>query len=143
MLIFGSCHCANISFTLNWEPEPSEIPARTCTCSFCIKHVGVWTSCPTGSLRVSVRDQAQVSKYAFGTKTARFHICRTCGIVPIVTSRIEGRIYAVVNTNTFDNVPATLLRRSSATFEEETGEVRLARRKQGWIANVEFSETGN
>jgi len=75
MLISGSCHCRNISFTLTWAPEPSQIPARACTCSFCTKHGGVWTSCPTGSLKVTVRDPSLVSKYAFGTKTAEFHIC--------------------------------------------------------------------
>src|SRR6516162_1844353 len=55
MLISGRCHCGNISFALDWRPEPSEIPARACTCSFCVKHGGVWTSCPTGSLTVSVK----------------------------------------------------------------------------------------
>jgi hypothetical protein len=142
VLICGSCHCGNISFTLNWEPEPSEIPARACTCSFCTKHGGVWTSCPAGPLRVTVRDSSQVSNYAFGTKTAQFHICRTCGIVPVVTSRIDGHLYAVVNVNAFEGVEATLLRQASVTFEEETGEVRLARRKRGWIANVQYSEAG-
>jgi hypothetical protein len=23
---------------LTWDPEPAEIPARACNCSFCIKH---------------------------------------------------------------------------------------------------------
>jgi hypothetical protein len=49
MLISGRCHCGNISFALDWRPEPSEIPARACICSFCAKHGGVWTSCSTGS----------------------------------------------------------------------------------------------
>ena len=143
MLICGSCHCRNISFTLNWEPEPLEIPARACTCSFCTKHGGVWTSCPTGSLRVTVRDPTQVSKYAFGTKTAEFHICRTCGIVPVVTSRIEGHLYAVVSVNAFEGVAATLLRRESATFEQEAEEARLARRKRGWIPDVQYITSGS
>src|SRR5262244_4303745 len=95
MLISGRCHCGNISFALDWRPEPSEIPARACTCSFCAKHGGVWTSCPTGSLTVSVKDRVCVSKYAFGTKTAEFHVCTACGVVPVVTSRIDGRLYAV------------------------------------------------
>jgi hypothetical protein len=68
MLISGRCHCGNISFTLDWRPEPSEIPARACTCSFCAKHGGVWTSCPTGSLTVSVKGPVCVSKYAFSTQ---------------------------------------------------------------------------
>lgn len=138
MLISGSCHCRNISFALNWEPEPSEIPARACTCSFCTKHGGVWTSCPTGSLKVTIRDPALVSKYAFGTETAEFHICSTCGIVPVVTSRIDGRLYAVVSVNALEGVTPSLLRCASATFEEESEEARLARRQRNWIADVEY-----
>ena len=142
MLISGSCHCRNISLSLLWEPEPVEIPARACTCSFCVKHGGVWTSCSTGSLRVTVREPSLVSKYAFGTKTAQFHICARCGVVPVVTSRIEGRLYAVVSVNTFDGVEPSLLRRAPVTFEAENEEARLARRVRNWIASVEYTENG-
>ena len=94
MLIAGNCHCGNITFALTWEPDPSEIPARACTCSFCTKHGGVWTTTPTGSLKVTVGNSSLVSRYAFGTETAQFHICSQCGVVPVVTSRIEDRLYA-------------------------------------------------
>jgi hypothetical protein len=138
MLINGKCHCGNISFTLRWEPEPAAIPARACTCSFCVKHGGVWTSCPTGALQVSVREPALVSKYSFGTKTADFHVCSQCGIVPLVTSTIDGHLYAVVSVNAFEGVDPSLLQRAAATFDAETEETRLARRKRNWIANVAF-----
>ncbi len=85
MLIHGKCHCGNISFSLTWEPDPAEIPVRACTCSFCIKHGGVWASNPGGALEVVVKEPSLVSKYAFGTRTAEFHICARCGIVPVVT----------------------------------------------------------
>ena len=104
MLISGACHCGNISFKLDWQPEPKEIPARACSCSFCVKHGGVWTSCPAGSLTVRVKDSKHVSVYAFGTKTAEFHVCSNCGIVPVVTSTIDGHVYAVVSVNAFENV---------------------------------------
>jgi hypothetical protein len=142
MLISGRCHCGNIAFALNWEPEPSEIPARACTCSFCTKHGGVWTSCPTGSLKVTVKDRSRLSKYAFGTRTADFHVCTACGVVPVVTSRLDGRLYAVVNVNAFENVDASLLRRMCTTFDAEDEETRLSRRKRNWIGNVEFVESG-
>ena len=142
MVISGSCHCRNISFTLNWEPEPSEIPARACTCSFCAKHGGVWTSCPGGSLKVDVKEPSLVSRYSFGTKTAQFHTCSTCGVVPVVTSRIDGRLYAVVSVNAFEGVAPSLLRRASATFDGETEGTRLERRKRNWIANVEYAQSG-
>jgi hypothetical protein len=141
MLIRGRCHCGNISFALNWKPEPSDIPARACTCTFCTKHGGVWTSCPTGSLKLVVKHARHVSTYAFGTKTAEFHICTHCGVVPVATSEIDSRLYAVVNVNTFEGVDVSLLRRSSSTLDDETEESRLARRKRNWIADVEYVQS--
>jgi len=139
MLISGRCHCGNISFTLDWRPEPVEIPARACTCTFCRKHGGVWTSCPGGTLKIMIEDRSRVSTYAFGTKTADFHVCAACGIVPLVTSRIDGRLYAVVSVNAFEGVEPSFLRRAPATFDAEDEETRLARRKRNWIADVQFT----
>ncbi|HMA87630.1 MAG TPA: hypothetical protein VKP89_02675 [Burkholderiales bacterium] len=142
MLINGRCHCGNIKFSLRWEPEPAQIPARACTCSFCAKHGGVWTSCPTGSLRVTVANPLLVSKYAFGTKTADFHVCSRCGVVPVVTSKIGGRVYAVVSVNAFEGFDAALLSRAQASFDGEGLDDRLSRRKRNWIPDVEFLASG-
>jgi len=138
MLIRGSCHCGNIAFVLDWGSEPAEIPARACTCTFCTRHGGVWTSSPAGSLRVTVRDEARMSRYAFGTKTAQFHVCSDCGVVPVATSRIDGRLYAVVNVNAFEGIDPAMLRHAPASFDGEAETDRLARRKQRWIADVAF-----
>jgi len=138
MRISGSCHCGNITFHLDWRPEPTEIPARACSCSFCAKHGGLWTSCPTGSLRITVRQPQLVSKYSFGTRTADFHVCSSCGVVPVVTSRIEGHLYAVVSVNAFQDVDPALVRRAAATYDGESESTRLARRKLNWIADVEI-----
>jgi len=138
MLIRGSCHCGNISFLLTWEPDPTEIPARACDCSFCTKHGGVWTSNPNGSLKVEVKDPSLVSKYTHGTETADFHVCSRCGVVPLVTSKIDNRLYAVVSVNAFEDVARSLLRRAAVSFGEETEASRLARRKRNWISRVEY-----
>lgn len=138
MIIHGSCHCGNISFELAWEPGPAEIPARACGCSFCVKHGGVWTSNPKGRLRVHVADPSLVSKYAFETGTASFHACSRCGIVPVVTSEIEGRVYAVVSVNAFNDVEASRIRRAPASFDGESVDTRLARRTRNWIGDVVF-----
>jgi hypothetical protein len=139
MLITGRCHCGNITYRFDWQPDPAEIPARACTCSFCRKHGGVWTSCPRGHLEVEARDPARVSSYAFGTQTAEFHVCACCGVVPVVTSRIDGQLYAVVNVNTFDNVAASMLKTAPASFDAEDEAVRLARRRRYWIGRVELN----
>ncbi len=139
MLIRGACHCGNIALQLDWPSEPVEIPARACSCSFCVKHGGVWTSCPTGDLVIEVKDAARVSKYAFGTRTADFHVCATCGAVPVVTCEIDGRTHAVVNVNTLEGVDPALLERASVSFDGEDEATRLQRRARGWIARVRFA----
>jgi hypothetical protein len=143
MLISGRCHCGNISFTLDWKPEPAEIPARACGCSFCRKHGGVWTSNPGAALEVEIEAPALVSKYTFGTATAQFHICARCGVVPLVTSLIDAHLYAVVNVKTFDGVEPSLLRHAEANFDGENETARLARRTRNWIADVRFVERGS
>ncbi len=142
MRISGSCHCGNITFSLDWRPEPAEIPARACSCSFCLKHGGLWTSCPMGSLRITIRQPALVSRYSFGTRTAEFQVCSSCGVVPVVTSRIDGRLYAVVSVNAFQDVNPVLLKRAAARYDGESESARLARRKLNWIADVEV-QAGN
>ncbi len=142
MLIAGSCHCRNIQFSLRWEPDPQQIPARACSCSFCVKHGGVWTSCPTGSLTVTIAEPSLVSRYAFGTKTADFHVCARCGVVPVVTSEIDSRTYAVVSVNAFEGVDSALLARGTTNFDGEGQGDRLARRARNWIGEVRFDTIG-
>jgi len=142
MLIRGQCHCGNIAFALDWKGDPGAIPARACDCTFCVKHGGVWTSHPGSRLSVVVADPGLVSKYVFGTRTATFHVCARCGAVPIVTSEIEGRVYAVVNVNALENVDPSALRRAAASFDGEAPDARLARRARNWIADVRIASAG-
>jgi len=135
----GGCHCGNLRFALDWSPEPVRIPARACDCTFCSKHGGVWTSNPRGALTITVKEPARVSKYAFGTKTADFHVCSVCGIVPVVTSRIDGNLYARVSVNAFEGIDPALLARGPTNFDGEGTDDRLARRKRNWIGDVRFA----
>ena|SRR5579863_1070185 len=140
MLIHGRCHCGNIAFALEWPGVPSEIPARACGCTFCVKHGGVWTSNPDAKLSITYQKKDAVSRYTFGTETATFHVCSWCGAVPIATSEIANRFYAVVNVNTFEDFDLSQLRPQAADFDGEEKESRLARRQRNWIADVRISE---
>jgi len=53
-----------------------------------------------------------------------------------VKSTIDGKDYAVVNVNTFENVDRSELRSSVTDFEGEGVEERLERRKRTWISRV-------
>jgi hypothetical protein len=140
MRIHGRCHCGNISFELSWNPDPVEIPARKCDCSFCVKHGGVCTSNPQSSLIVSIEHPEAVSSYEFGTRTAQFHVCARCGVVPLATCRIDGRLYAVVSVNAMQGIDPSMIRPAVASFGGENVEGRLARRARNWIADVRFAK---
>jgi len=140
MRIDGGCHCGNLRFHLDWSPAPARIDARACACSFCTRHGASWVSCPTGALELDAEDRSLVRSYAFATATATFHLCARCGVVPVVTSRIDGTLYAVVNANTFTGVDPALVHRSPVQLGDETAEARLERRRRNWIARVRWRD---
>jgi len=139
MLITGTCHCGNIALELDWAGDPPEIPARACGCTFCVKHGGVWTSNPKATLAVTIGNADLVSRYAFGTRTATFHVCSRCGVVPLATCEIASRVYAVVNVNVLENIDPSWLRRAAASYDGEDVESRLARRQRNWIGSVRIA----
>ncbi|MGF6493194.1 hypothetical protein ABIE56_001361 [Luteibacter sp. 621] len=136
MRIHGACHCGNIAFDLDW-PEGVPVAQRACGCTFCQKHGATWTANPQAALHVHIVDGSRVSRHRFGTQTADFQVCASCGVVPVCTSEIDGRLYAVVNTRTFDNGGA-LSDPVSVDFDGEAEDARLARRTKNWIGNVAF-----
>ena len=131
--IHGSCHCGNIRFTFDWPGSAPTIAVRACGCGLCTRHGAVWTSHPDGRFDLRIAADSLVTRYRFGTETADFHICRTCGVIPVVTCMIEGTQYAVVNVNTFEEEDQSWqLVETAADFEGETTENRLARRRCNW-----------
>ena len=141
--IIGGCHCGNIRFVLRWPKSDTEIPVRKCGCTFCQKHTGAWTSHQNAELVVEFIDAKNVSKYGFGTNTADFCVCSICGVVPIVLSEIDDRVYAVVNVNTLEDINEFSFAISSTNFDGEDTEGRLERRKRNWIPSVEFEGFAN
>jgi len=141
MRIEGKCHCGNINYVFQWPGESSEIPVRACGCTFCTMHGGTYTSHRESELAAVVENSSMVSKYRFGTQTADFFVCSRCGVVPFVTSEIAGRLYAVVNVNTFHGVDASIFNRAPTDFEGESAESRLDRRRKTWIPNVRIDKT--
>ena len=140
--IHGSCHCGNIRVTFDWPDPAPRIPVRACGCTLCTKHKAVWTSHADGRFGLRIADESRVKRYRFGTETADFHICLTCGVIPIATCTIEGTRYAVVNVNTFDDVGQLQLVETAADFDGETTENRLARRRRNWTPQAIGGEGG-
>lgn len=139
MQIKGGCHCGNIRFVLQWPDSDAGIAVRNCSCTFCQKHAGAWTSHRGSALVAQVEEISAVSKYRFGTRSADFYVCATCGIVPFVTSEIDDQLYAVVNVNSFEDVSDLTFTKSSTDFDGEKIGSRLERRKRNWISSVRIS----
>ena len=134
--IRGSCHCGNIRFLLRWPTSTVQIPVRRCSCTFCQKHSGAWTSHQDSDLCIEVDDSSLITRYRFGTETADFWFCSLCGVIPVALSQIDGRQYAVVNVNTFEDIDSLSFCNSSSNFDGEDIESRLGRRKRNWIPDV-------
>lgn len=139
--IDGACHCRNVRFELLWPETPVEIPTRICGCTFCKKHGGAWTSHPKSELFLTIDDLSLISKYRFGTGTAEFYVCSVCGVVPIVLSEIDDKIFAVVNVNAFADTRDLTLSRSSTDFDGEDSGSRLERRQRNWIPKVRLGKS--
>lgn len=139
MRIDASCHCGNIRVALDWPGDAPTIAARACGCGLCTRLGAAWTSHPDARFRLAIDDPARVTQYRFGTRTADFQLCQTCGIIPIVTCTIEGARYAVFNVNTFDNVDRASLAVARADFEGEAVENRLARRQRNWAREAQLA----
>ena len=136
----GSCHCGNLSYALEW-PDGEEMHFRRCSCSYCTRLGSIFTAHPRAALSGQVRDDTALRRYTFATRTAEFFVCARCGVVPWVTSVIDGKIYAAVNANTFD-VPPRASASPLRSYDGEAVEDRLARRRRSWIATVEIALEG-
>lgn len=136
--IKGSCHCKNIQYELLWPEDDQQIPVRACSCTFCTKFNGRYTSHPDASLNINISDRSKINRYNFGTKTADFIICTQCGIVVCACCEIDDCLYAVVNVNTFIDFDLNDADQSITNFDSESTTQRLQRRKQKWIKHVEI-----
>lgn len=138
-ILKGSCHCKNIQFEFKTLCDFAGLSVRRCDCTYCTKLGTRYISDPLGELTVNIENTDQVHPYQFGTKTAKFLVCKICGAVPIVLSAIEGRTYGIINVNTLEEAEHFSRHAAVMSYEGESVENRLARRKKNWIGTVHIS----
>jgi len=125
---------------LETEQDPRELPLRACDCSFCRRHGARTTSDPAGRARVGIEDPSLVSRYVFGLRTAEMVVCARCGVYCAAMMREGDKAWAVLNANLFrDAAPAFDRPPHSMSYEGETADERIARRKRLWTP-VELPE---
>lgn len=137
----GCCHCGNIRYQFETTRTLDGSYSRQCQCEFCMKHNNLYQSDPKGRLRITIGDPALVNPYRFGHRTADFMICRQCGVMPVVTTEIEGRLYSVVNVNCLEPRLGVVKdeQLTKVVYVDEPQATRLERRAQNWIGDVEIS----
>jgi hypothetical protein len=138
-ILKGGCHCKNIQFEFKTQVEFPNLSVRRCDCSYCTKSGTRYVSDPAGDLVVNIESREQLQPYQFGTKSAKFLVCKTCGIVALALCEIDGHTYGIVNVNALDEADHFSRHASVMSYEGESLEDRLARRKKNWIGTVHIS----
>ncbi|HET9823358.1 MAG TPA: hypothetical protein VFQ16_16185 [Burkholderiaceae bacterium] len=134
----GGCHCGNVGFTLLTQQSERSLVPRRCGCTMCRRHGASWISDPQATLELNCLDPARVSVYQFGQRTSHWILCSRCGVLTAAISMIEGRLRAVVRSQSM--VDHHFSAPEVATdFDDEPMEGRLARRSRTWIGSVTIS----
>jgi len=128
----GACHCCALGFEFVTALPPASWPVRACQCSFCLKHSGVYTSDPSGSVRFTHREPQLLSRYRFGHKTADFIFCGRCGGYLGAVTEEDGQTLMVINLHALDPQPEGLPAAQPMSYEGETGGDRGTRRSARW-----------
>jgi len=136
MMLTGGCHCRSIHYELDWPDAAAAIPARRCSCSYCTRFRGTWTSHPEAKLFIRTRNDQLPGRYRFGTETADFLFCSQCGVTVAALCESDRDLMAVLNINTLDPDESLVFETIDTDFGKESVEQRLARRTAGWIGNV-------
>lgn len=128
----GGCHCGALGFEYRTDKPPAEWPVRACQCSFCLKHSGIYTSDPKGSVRFVHEDKTALSRYRFGQKTADFIFCGRCGGYLGAVTEEGGQALMVINLRALDPQPEGLSASQPMSYEGETKSDRDSRRSARW-----------
>ena len=75
MPITGSCHCGNVTFSIEGD-VPDEL--TRCTCSFCAKRGALLAYCPPDKFQVTTQTDHD-AVYRWNTKLVAHHFCDECG----------------------------------------------------------------
>ncbi|NVB80963.1 MAG: aldehyde-activating protein [Kofleriaceae bacterium] len=132
MMLDGACHCGALAIQLETARAPSELPVRTCGCTFCAKHRPRYTSDPAGHVTIHVNGIENANQYRFGLRLADFVICRTCGVfVAAYEPGSPGR--AVVNLDVLARAADfTASPVQFTAYDAEDAAARSARRAKNW-----------
>jgi hypothetical protein len=131
----GHCHCGAIRVEFEPGVSPADLPLRACQCGFCRRHGAMTTSDPASRLHIEATPGSLI-RYRFGNRVVDALICGECGCYVASLLEVEGRALSTLNIvgvalPGFEGRTAEPI-----TYDHETPEDKLARRKARWIPTV-------
>lgn len=137
-LMHGSCHCGALNIEFSTSKRAENFQPRACDCSFCRKHGAAYISDPQGKLSIIQRRARALHDYRQGSNTARFLLCKDCGVLVGVALDHESGIYAAVNVGCLDDEPG-LGAIVSASPQLLSQEEKVSRWLTLWVPDVVFT----
>ena len=104
----GSCHCGAVRFEADLDLSEG---SGKCNCSICTKTRN-WSLMTTPQSFRRLTDEAALTDYQFGTNSAHWLFCKTCGVRPFGRGDIPeagGQYVSVQVTCLEDATPEELL----------------------------------
>ena len=129
----GGCHCGNIRLGFSTALDPAGLEIRACQCAFCTRHGSRAAADPDGRLVVSVEDKSRLQVYRFGLRTADYLLCGECGVYVAAIAGAGDDARAVVIVNALDERERFSREPVPVSYDAETREQRLARRRSAWM----------
>jgi hypothetical protein len=129
----GGCHCGNLRVRVRLTTVAADTPIRSCACSFCRAHGTRTLSDPAGQAVVAVSDISLAQRYRFGSRTADYLLCRGCGVYIGAVCETPSGARAVINTLCLNDRDRFTREAVRTDRDDETAEVRMARREATWM----------
>lgn len=139
--LLGSCHCEKLTVHLETTLDSQLFTPRACDCSFCIKHSAAYVSDPLGQLIIEYKDESALQSYRQGSESAKFLLCRNCGVLVAVVFEDNTTTYGAANSKCF--YPGTTFGPEQVISPHRLrAEEKKSRWFQVWMPNVQLRAVG-
>lgn len=108
MSLHGSCHCGNVTFTVEGTPEK----VFECNCSYCSRKGWLIWMVPRSMLNIKSGADG-LETYLFNKREREHKFCPTCGVPPFSFAEFNGIPMAAVNARCLTDFDWTSLPRET------------------------------